>query len=546
MTQFIEPNMKSDLVAPRVLDWLQSLRTGLLEGFDVSAAGSGFNINIGSGKVIINGTTIYDDAPRNNSTIVSSAVSSPAGANTHVIVYGTYSYQDTYPPASMTISAAAITGDPPASPTLPADSVKFADIFIKKDETNLGSALIVKAPFIPSRGNDDGDVLIERLVNSNYNAICFGGGSILYSAGELSWTSDIFFYAPTVTHKEKFFSAPLAIGQAAVSSPLTGVTDDCLIYTVLDRTSPGTSSVTLKVLDLTDPNSTVFNEFNNRDTREQIVIVAVIVGGNLNLRPGIGNGLPAPDPDGLKVLRNDPDGNHYWSHVQEDMIQAILSISSFGAGDPVELGTQLVGTLALSATVINDGGDGPTLALLTNNDGNLEEKEVQGDFVGSSGSFVSDETYQKSATGGNGSVVFTLTAADDATPDEAQATKWWYRYTYWGFNATDPGTYDETFVRTTITGQPGGIQKALLSGRGATMSATPGSSKYFFFAYPEWKGDVTQIVDNNTGFVVTDAFEKVGTAVAVDTETPDAVVEETYNVYRSNQLQSGNVNITVS
>jgi len=560
MTQFIEPNRESDLTGPKVLDRLQSLRTGLLSGFLVSAGSSGFLINIASGRLVNAGTTIYDDATRNDSTILSSALSAPLGANTHALVYAQYAYQDTFPPAAMTFDVSVTTGSPPASPSLPADSVKLADIFIASGESDLSNAQIINSPKVPDLGNADGDVLIERLVNSNLNVFIDGGGDISYDSGTdiVTWTSDIVVRSMTVTHQEKYLSAPLAIGEIAAGT-IGSVGDNAIVFTVFDRstvTEPLSSpqTLTMHVLDLDNPDPAERNLFYNPGTREQIVWLAMTVGGTLVQRAGLGTGLPAPSaaaPPYL-FLQHDPLGGtaHAWAPITEDLIVSILSISSLAITTPssgiTELGDNVV-TPQLSATTINDGGDGPTTATLTNDD-NVESKDVVSGFGGtSSGTFQSDQSYQKSATGANGQVVFTLTADDGNTPDAETVNLNWYRYTYWGFEASDPGSgnYDNTFLKTTIQADQGG--QSLRSGRGVTISEpAPASAKYFYFAFPAWKGAVTSIIDNNTGFEVLSAFTQVDAAQAGITTENAAAIAENYRVYRSNSLQTGAINITVS
>lgn len=330
MTQFIEPNKKSDLVAPRVFDWLKSLRTGLLDGFTVTPGSSGLLITIASGRVIIGGTTIYDDLTRNDATLISSA---PGTGNRHFLVYAKYTYVDSFPPAAMEIKVtvnSAVAPLKPTAPALPPDSVKLADIFLPEGETDWTNALFVNAPRVPDRGQADGDVLVERLIASNVNVTCAGGGSLIYTPGptnELSWSQDIKFFALTTTHQEKYFSPPLAAGQIlAGASPLTGVTDNCIVFTILDRTTvgdpaaPGTLS--LYVLDLTAPDAGVWDIFFDPANRDDIFWLAMVIDGDLVTRAGVGNALPSPDADGEKFLRNDPGGDHYWSLLNGGVVKS--------------------------------------------------------------------------------------------------------------------------------------------------------------------------------------------------------------------------------
>jgi len=557
MTQFIEPNMKSDLVAPRVHDWLQAFRTGLLEEFAVSKGGSGWLINLASGKVSIRGTVIHDDLSRIDSTILDSIMPATTGSDTHVIIYCTYTYQDVFPPAGMTFHAAKETGSPPSSPAIPADSVKLADIFIDDNETDLSNALIIKTPPMPARGNADGDVLMEKLVNGNLNVIFSGGGSMVYSGGELSWSQDMLFFSPVVTHKEKFMSVPLAAGQVLLAtSPLAGVTDNCIIFTVFNRTAPTEplatpASLTLQVLDLTTPDPAAFAAFNDPDTRERVVFVASVIDGVLHTRSGMGASLPSPDADGNTFLRNDPGGNHYWSLIYEDLITAILSISSFSNTSPqiVELGT-IVNSPTFAATVANDDTNGPTTATL-----DPGAQNVVPDFGGGStaAAIVSNQTgLQELTPGNNASQTFTLTADDGATPAVSTADILWRRYGYWGFEAADPGVGNYTLAWLQALTDP---QQALRSGKSGSVGGTPSGSQYLFFAWPAWMGKITSAFQGavdvltsirpvaapaNSPFLASTPDHQVD----IDTESAPTI-EEDYYVYRTDALQGGPITLTV-
>jgi hypothetical protein len=328
MTQFIEPNKKSDLVAPRVFDWLKCLRTGLLEGFTVTPGSSGLLITIASGRVIIGGTTVYDDLTRNDSTLISSA---PGTGNRHFLVYAKYTYVDTFPPAAMEIKVAvnsAVAPLKPTAPALPPDSVKLADIFLPEGDTDWTDALFVNAPKMPDRGQADADVLIERLIASNNNVVCAGGGSIIYDGGgNITWSQDIKFFATTTTHQEKYFTVPLAVGQIPqTASPLTGVTDNCIVFTVLDRTTVGDpaapGTLPLYVLDLNTPDDTIWDIFFDPANRDDIFWLAMVIDGELVTRAGVGNALPPPDADGEMFLRNDPGGDHYWSLLNGGVVKS--------------------------------------------------------------------------------------------------------------------------------------------------------------------------------------------------------------------------------
>lgn len=250
------------------------------------------------------------------------------------------------------------------------------------------------------------------------------------------------------------------------------------------------------------------------------------------------------------------NGNGLLPTWEEVTILGGLTIPSFnpttlGPGPGAQVGVYEIGDTVVNpgfvATTANDAGNGPTNALLTNN-ANGESKNVQPDFGGSSnGVFISDQSYLKNSAVTNGSVVFTLTADDGGTPAVRTSTSFWYRRVYWGFVALDPGTYTEAFVKTSIGG--GGsptTRSSLKSGKSFTIVlSAPGGPSYVFFAYPQRHGVVSSIIDNVTSFNATSAFALVGTAPLITTEN-GAAVSETYNVYRSNFLQTGSVNLTVS
>jgi hypothetical protein len=295
MTQFIEPNKKSDLTGPNALTWLQSLRTGLLEGLTVTKGSSGWLISLASGKFVLKGTNVYDDETRTDDTVLSASFT--PGQNSHIVVYATYAYADVYPPTNVVYGvvieqAAGI----PAIPAQPADSVKLADIFIPGTATAITDAdvKIVNAPKVPALGTDDADVLLERVVSSNYNLVVTGGGAFTYAPGPdiLSWTEDLYLYAQAVTIQERYMSAPLAVGRIPAGS-LTSMGDNAVAFVAFDRsaiTDVGTPAVLVpKVLDLDDAATSDIADFFNAGTREQIVWLAMTVGGVLKRRAGFGN-----------------------------------------------------------------------------------------------------------------------------------------------------------------------------------------------------------------------------------------------------------------
>jgi hypothetical protein len=540
MTQFIEPNKKSDLTAPKVLQWLQSFPSGILNGFEVSPGASGFLLNIQSGRVCIRGTHVYDDLTR-----LDWAGLSPGGGDQHFIVQATYTATDTFPPAPMVIGVKATT--PPTVPSVDVDSVKLADIFVPAGAVDISDCRIINTPRLPARGNDDGDVLIDRLVNSNMNVIVHGGGVFSYDAGTetLSWSDAVDLVAVTVTNKEKFFTVPLASARidAGTLGPAPAVGPNSILFAVFDRriqNDPGSPvALDMHVLNLDDPDPVESALFFNPATREQIVFIATVLGGLLKFRGGVGKTLPLPDGDIRKFLRNSPDGEHYWSLITADLIVSILSISAFSATTAtVEIGTEVTAP-AFTAGYVQGP---PTSAVLTDGEG-TPAKDVSGTPTG----FASDGVFQKSSDVANGQALFTLTADAGDTPATRNTNINWYRRVYWGFEPVDPGAYDNEFLKTTVGG--GGsptTRSSLRAGKAFSFSLPiPGAPSYVFFAYPERHGDLSAILDNNNGLPALGAFAKVGTAAAITTENDEAVAE-TYNVYRSNEQQTGAVNLTVS
>jgi hypothetical protein len=336
MTQFIEPNKKSDLTAPRVLDWLQSLRTGLLSGFTVTAGTSGFLLNIASGRVVIKGTSIHDDETRLDQSL---GLGFDA-VNRHVSLYVSYTYADTFPPAAMTIGAVVTTAATPAPPTLPADSVKIADIFIPGGAVDLSTATIINAPPLPARGNADGDVLLERLIASNANiAVTGGGGVTLSGAGPytLTWTADIDIVAPPITHREKFGTAALVHASIAAGS-LASITSNALLFTSVDRRSPNAYAspqvATLQFIDLDAPTPAQMSAFAPASERDKVIILGRVTGGVLAMTGALG-ALPVPTTEPPpRFLGMDPGGAHSWEAVDDtDLVGGLQTVADAAARD---------------------------------------------------------------------------------------------------------------------------------------------------------------------------------------------------------------------
>lgn len=554
MTQFIEPNKKSDLIAPRVLDWLQSLRTGLLSGFTVTAGSSGFKINIASGKVVINGTTVYDDETRTDSLILDTELGGVPGANVHAMIYVTYTYQDTYPPASMGIGCLLNTGSMPSSPALPADSVKIADIFIPSGANDLSTSKIVVAPTMPDRGNDDADTLIERVVGSNMNMLFTGGGAVTYDSGtdELAWTEDIEITAPVTTHRERYNSAPLTRGTIAAGT-LAGVGTNALVFTVFDRANPLTdllspAALTAYVLDFAAPANPGLAQFFDPAKRDDIVFLGLVLNDVLIPRRELVGSLPVPvgaEPP-VRFLRHDPAGGylHQWSYLTSDMIIDIISISTFVAdGSPVGSLVEKGDTFNNPEFTVAYANDTPVTTTLDDDFGPNSDAIVPA----TSNPVISPNSgFQKTDAGVDPTTTFTLKVVGTLSPTEVTKTtsiKWARRF-YYGPEAVDPGAgnYDNAWLQA-LGNNP------VTAGRSRRVQLLGGNApvnEYVFFAYAAYHGGSPTVYDNISGFDVSSAFVEVDAAQAGITTENVAAIAETYRVFRSNNLQNGDVDVTVS
>lgn len=320
MTQIIEPNEHSDLEQATIRRWLAQSFSGIENGFDVSNGSTGFTLNIASGTAWIQGSRIEDDESRIDLSLITT--SPPAGANEHWIVYGTYTPAATFPAPAMTISATMAT--PPTVPTLPADSVKFADVFVPSGANDITDCRIVKAPKLPDRGDNDSETILSRLVTSNMNFIVSGGGDFSYDAGTdtLTWTSPINIIAQTVTNKEAFQSTPLVAYQIAAGSR-TGAGDNSIFFVVIDRLTPGSISsptaATMRVLDMDSPDAVEASAFYDTN-REKILFLGMTVGGALRLGAGLSSDIPdvvAPADPPSRYLQMDPGGVHFWGTITD-------------------------------------------------------------------------------------------------------------------------------------------------------------------------------------------------------------------------------------
>ena len=137
MTQFINPNQKSDLNQDVMRDMLSQAFTGIISGFDVTAGSTGFKVNIASGIAWLNSVRVYDDETR-----IDLELSMTAGVDKHYIIYAQHTPAETFPPPAMTITA--VTNGDATVPTLPADSVKIADVFVPAAAADINGCTIEK------------------------------------------------------------------------------------------------------------------------------------------------------------------------------------------------------------------------------------------------------------------------------------------------------------------------------------------------------------------------------------------------------------------
>jgi hypothetical protein len=571
MTQFIEPNQKSDLKQAVIREWISQAYTGVMSGFVVTPGSSAFLLTISSGVAWINGTRVHDDETR-----IDFDLSIGGGVDKHVIIIARHTPAEVFPAPSMVIEA--IDNGDDTVPSLPADSVKLADLFIPAAAADINDCRIVQAPPLPPRGSNDGDVIVERLVNSNMNVVFGGGGSFSRNGGgantSLKWTNDILLVATTITNKEKFSTVPLASVSIAAGTlgPDPGdftapgvdhgaaeVRDNCILFTIMDRTIPVSNPATptpvaMHVIDLDDPDVTAANSLDANlfydPTRERIVILGAITNGNLQFRSGISSGLPSPDPDPDKFLRNDPGGVHYWSKITADIIVNILSITSLNhvpTNSNIELGDEVGGGGVEWPTITftSSYSQGPPTTTVFNSttdpyagDDPLAQTPIDGDWWQYTG-----PTLQKTAIGSpQQSVTFRLTADAGDTPDTQDVTMTWGRYFYWGADDADPGAgnYDKTFLNG-LSGGGGAKGIDTNNNRSFTFQVSAGADKYAYLAFPAWWGPLSSIVvsiDGGPAFEVLAGFTQVDAAQAGITTDNAAAIAEDYRVYRSNVLQA--------
>lgn len=318
MTTSIFPWYNVDLDAGRFLElFRQVVRSGVVEGSEVTAGSSGWNISINSGKVLADGSVIYDDLTKLNHTNLGHV----AGNEGHYAVYETYAYAPTNPPPSPAYLVAAAT--PPLQPVVPGGGVKLADIFIPDTATSILSpgVRIVNAPKLFSR--DDSGELIDRLVMSIGNTQTRTNGAVNYddATGNITLTQDLVIEATCSSHRQQFEQAPplvrgiIPAGTYAV--PGTSPNRDVLVYTLFDRSIPNENlACTLKFLDRNAPDFGNVTEILLPSNHTKIKILGIVSGTRMSL-VDLNGQMPPPDADARKFLRDSADGQHVWELVSD-------------------------------------------------------------------------------------------------------------------------------------------------------------------------------------------------------------------------------------
>ena len=126
MAQRVVPFLHTPLEAPEFLDlWRSTLRNGVVRASEATTGGSGWKVTVKAGEVIIDGSWIYDDLDK----IDGLDLGHIAGSDRHYVVYQTYAYAGSDPPATSVFAVTAGVA-PPTQPTIPAGAVKLCDIFV--------------------------------------------------------------------------------------------------------------------------------------------------------------------------------------------------------------------------------------------------------------------------------------------------------------------------------------------------------------------------------------------------------------------------------
>lgn len=562
MTQIIEPNEKSDLKQDIIRRWVSQAFTGILSGFEVTPGASGFTVTIQSGEAWINKEHIDDDETRNSLDLGLSA-----GADKHYIVYGQYTPTSVFPPSPGMVITAVTNGDD-SVPTMPADSVKFADIFVPLAASDINDCRIVNAPPLPDRGANDADTIIERLLNSNMNMLFGGGGALAHNGTDtFTWSEDMVLIATTITNKEKYQSVPLAAVRipAGTLGPSPVVGPNSILFAVFSRLTPATAltsplpdTVSLRVLNLDAPDVTEAGAFYD-PLRENVVFVGAILDGDLRMRSGFGSPLPAPvaDPP-ASFLRNDPGSVHYWTTISEDDLVAAYAINTFnftgvtvdtyttfnGTNGIVIVGSDFDGllfTAAYTPLEPNDPVNAADECYLLSTDagqGAPGDDEIANPLAPVS-SLTGIGPGEITASGQN--VTFALNTERDGVVKNASRDIVFGNRVYWGLDALLAPTIDNAWVEALL---------ASIAGAGATDQSTGKSNEgvyidynltllriisvpneYVYFAHPDhWGTPVFRILG------APDSWRDMGTLQVLNTGDPafgSGGLGETYRVWGS-------------
>lgn len=260
-------------------------------------------------------------------------------------------------------------------------------------------------------------------------------------------------------------------------------------------------------------------------------------------------GLPPPAGDPLNVLFEGP--SVYWDRIYEDMVVNVLDILTFSANTS----GAVVNSLIEKDVTLNSPGftatyEGPTATAVNLEDDMFSVPEVKVPSASPLAFSSGQVGFVKSNTGGgsNNVVTFTLDVTDALrqSPDIQTATITWTRYFYAGTSVTAAPTLDDAFVRGLDVTSGGSKELTISSGRRIQMlgGSAPVNS-YVYLAYPDYMGSAISIMDNLTDVIVTNSFVYLGLAVNVLTESTGTVPED-YRVYRSINLQNGDIDLTVS
>ncbi len=345
MTQRVVPFLHTPLEAPEFLElWRETIRSGVARASEATAGGSGWKVTVKAGEVIIDGSWIYDDLDK-----IDGLDLGHVGGDKHYVVYQTYAYAGSDPPAT---SVFAVTAGvvPPVQPTIPAGAVKLCDIFVpaaaggigtvpginQQDPVQLSSTGVrfVQAPRLwPVQ--DTGE-LMDRLIMSVGNTLMFTQGSIIYDdvASKLYFSQAVVVQSLCSTHRQFFNNAPAIVRTtiplntpAGATVPGTPGSRDVLVYVLVDRSSPNTALVgSVKFLNRAAPGAPELAELLDSTKRTQVVILGVINGSRLFM-PGVQGQLPTPDADARKFLKDDPGGSHTWALVDDIYIKGGLKTS---------------------------------------------------------------------------------------------------------------------------------------------------------------------------------------------------------------------------